>query len=305
MNRIKKNILGFCILTALLSIISCEFHTSPTVVDERRDTTLLDLFYGMEKHYSSTGHRGCVLDSIPGVLNLDIESNWITYGIDGENPYQYNCSFCVYVDSIFPTQAVADKVSHILESLIDIYFVGYFLEEGEIPIISDPVSTGHDILCNASKRFSSLDSSRRISADQDTLPSIFAFRTSFVAFKVFGNDSISTYLFESSVDYHASSGCPSSAIYYTLNNKTGNILKYRDIVGEDKDSLVYSLQYEEYCKEFKKKEGPDYTPTHDVKSFEEVTKDNCAIVKEGVLFYYPPYEIGSGAEGQYNLIIKI
>lgn len=34
-------------------------------------------------------------------------------------------------------------------------------------------------------------------------------------------------------------------------------------------------------------------------------KNNCAKVKEGMLFYYHPYEIGCGADGQYNLIINL
>ena len=97
----------------------------------------------------------------------------------------------------------------------------------------------------------------------------------------------------------------SGAIYYTLNNQTGDILTYRDIVGDGKDSLVSSLLYEEYCKEYKKKLGLDYNPPLEVNAFEYGTKGNCAIVKEGVLFYYQPYEIGTGAEEQYNLIIKL
>lgn len=304
MNRLR-NFFVLSIFILLFPLISCGSHPAfaSTTTEERGDTTLLDLFYGMEKHYNEDDQCGCILDSIPGVLKLEIESNWITYGVEENFPYQYKSSFCVYVDSIFPSQSIANQVSLLLDSLIRIKFVEYFIEERTISV--DPVSDGHDILNNARKEFYALDSVMRIPIDQDTLPSILAFRTSFVAFKVFGNDSVSTYIFESSVDYNGSCGCPSGAIYYTMNNQTGDILTYLDIVGEGKDSLVYSLQYEEYCKEYKKKVGSEYDPPLEVKAFEYVMKDNCALVKDGILFYYQPYEIGSGAEGQYNLIIKI
>ena len=31
--------------------------------------------------------------------------------------------------------------------------------------------------------------------------------------------------------------------------------------------------------------------------------DGCAIVNEGVMVYYRPYAVGSGAEAEYNLIL--
>ena len=33
--------------------------------------------------------------------------------------------------------------------------------------------------------------------------------------------------------------------------------------------------------------------------------DGCAIVNEGVMFYYRPYSVGSGAEGEYNLVLDL
>lgn len=70
MNRIKKTIFGVSIFIMLFSILSCKVHPAQITTDERRDTTLLDLFYGMEKHYEE--QDGCVLVSIPGVLHLDL-----------------------------------------------------------------------------------------------------------------------------------------------------------------------------------------------------------------------------------------
>ena len=33
--------------------------------------------------------------------------------------------------------------------------------------------------------------------------------------------------------------------------------------------------------------------------------DGCAIINEGLMFYYLPYHIGCGAEGEYNLVLPI
>ena len=85
MNRIKKTIFGVSIFILLFSILSCKVHPAQITTDERRDTTLLDLFYGMEKHYEE--QDGCVLDSIPGVLHLEMESKWLTS--DADELYQY------------------------------------------------------------------------------------------------------------------------------------------------------------------------------------------------------------------------
>lgn len=304
MISIKKSIAVLSCLIMMQPVMSCNSYPS---TDEcfRRDTTLLELFYGMERHYDDTGQSGCVLDSLPGVLKQDVASKWVTFGVEEDIPYQYDCSFCVYVDSIFPSQFVADKVSHLLDSLYVRDFIGYFTGGEERRTAAIPVTDGHDILYNAKIEFNSMDSCMCITAEQDTLPSIFPFRTSFVACRIYGNEEITTYLLESSVDYNGSCGCPSAASYFTLDNRTGDILKYRDMIGEGKDSQVYQLLFDEYCKEFRKREGEGTEPVLDVEAIKNSTKENCAIVKEGILFYYQPYEIGCGAEGQYNLIIRI
>lgn len=103
-------------------------------------------------------------------------------------------------------------------------------------------------------------------------------------------------MIQGSFDWNGSNGCCTSSEYYTYDNK-GRRLKYYDIFRPNTKSEVLKLLKKQY--KLQSRDGfADYKwTTNDI-------GNNLALVKEGVLFYYVPYSIGCGAEGQYNLILK-
>lgn len=287
----------FCLVCASLLLFACTQSTNNIVPNKtescrsRNDTTLLDLFYGMDPD------TGCVLDSMPGILKFEKKSLWRK----SYDPYKYDASLCIYMDSVFPSNLIREQVMCHLDSLLQELFVGYCI--GGIP------TSLHDSInnCESSEDFSNYCSSifdyvdNLCSAeDSDTLYLILPFRVALVACRVYNDEDVATYIFEASVDYNGSCGCPSGATYCTFDKKTGRMLGYDDFfVPESVDSINKLLDLE-HCREYKKRYDSDYYEGHSIFT----GKQECvALVKEGFLFYYEPYSIGCGAEGQYNLIL--
>ena len=103
-----------------------------------------------------------------------------------------------------------------------------------------------------------------------------------------------------SVDYHSSCGCPSSADYYTINKQSGEIFNLSKFLAQFKRSDITALIRREYENEAKAK---GFTPSNFTGS-ELLDKANgIAKINEGMILYFHPYNIGCGAEGQYNLVL--
>lgn len=132
---------------------------------------------------------------------------------------------------------------------------------------------------------------------------MYAGRVCIVTHKVFENDSLVTYIVESSVDYNGSSGCPSSASYYTYRKSDGYLFTTADLTAGYTENQLEDVLDQVYD-DLMKSRGREYT--HEVLSNNVLSTrmDGCAIIEEGLLVYYHPYNIGGSAEGQYNLIIK-
>ncbi len=72
------------------------------------------------------------------------------------------------------------------------------------------------------------------------------------------------------------------------------------VTAETKDKIASSL-YLEYCKEAATK---GFTPGDITGEYLIEKANGIALVNERILFFFHPYNIGCGAEGQYNLIIN-
>lgn len=285
----------FCLVCASLLLFSCTQCTNNQDSNKtescrsRNDTTLLDLFYGMDPD------TGCVLDSIPGILKLEKRSLW-------GNEYdsvKFEASLGIYLDDCFPNETIQEQVAYHLDSMLQSFCVG-----GVPASLHDSLNeceSSDDILSYCSSAFDYADSYCRIE-DTVSFVTIYPFRVALVACRVYNDEDVATYIFEASVDYNGSCGCPSGATYCTFDKKTGRKLGYDDFFVPESVDSINKLLKQEHSREYKKRNDSDYYYFEDYSIFSG--KQECvALVKEGFLFYYEPYSIGCGAEGQYNLIL--
>ena len=254
-----------------------------------RNITLLDLFYGMTGGVEGDcSYRGtcCILDSIPGVIRYEDFGEWR----EPDEQRWYESSLILYVDETFPSVAIARKLAIHADSVLNDYFYC-----GSTPL-PDNMRTGKDFVGFFRSRFVEADSVMGLkNEDKDSLEVFYPYRLAVVICRIYKT----TYILETSVDGNGSCGCPSDAIYITYDSN-GIPLKFEDIFIKGSENRVNGLLNERFDKEYEKKNGQKPEP-HDPYN---LVGDNCAIVKEGVLFYYPPYQLGCGAEGQYNLILE-
>lgn len=254
-----------------------------------RDITLLDLFYGMTGGVEGDcSYRGtcCILDSIPGVIRYEDFGEWK----EPDEQRRYESSLILYVDESFPSEAIARKLTIYADSIFNEYYY-----QGSTPL-PDNMRTGKDFVRFFRSRFLEADSVMGLkNEDKDSLEVFYPYRLAVVICRIYKT----TYILETSVDGNGSCGCPSDAIYITYDSN-GIPLKFEDIFIKGSENRVNGLLNERFDKEYEKKNGQKPEP-HDPY---DLVGDNCALVKEGVLFYYPPYHLGCGAEGQYNLILE-
>lgn len=265
-----------------------------------RDITLLDLFYGMTGRIEDRSYRGtcCILDSIPGVIRYEDFGTW-RFQYD---PYQYETSLCVYVDEQFPSEAIARSLAVHADTTINYYFITWVRDDNFVAPHPDyeKMKEGRAFVEFFKECFAKSDSVMRVKTEEErsyewSLP----FRVALTLCRIYSRETYVTYILETSVDYNGSCGCPSGAMYVTYD-MNGGVLGYGDIFKDGSESKVNVLLNDRYDEEYEKKNGerPESHEPYDL------LEDKCALVKEGVLFYYQPYHLGSGAEGQYNLILQ-
>lgn len=285
----------FCLVCASLLLFACTQSTNNIVPNKtescrsRNDTTLLDLFYGMDPD------TGCVLDSMPDIRKLEKRSLW-------GNEYdsvKYEASLVIYLDTCFPTKSIREQVAYHLDSMLQRFCVGSV--PASLHDSLNECKSSDDILNYCSLAFNYADSYCRVE-NTVSFRTIYPFRVALVACRVYCDEDVATYIFEASVDYNGSCGCPSGATYCTFDKKTGRMLGYDDFFVPESVDSINKLLKQEHSREYKKRNDSDYYYFEDYSIFSG--KQECvALVKEGFLFYYEPYSIGCGAEGQYNLIL--
>lgn len=296
---------SFLFLSALLPYLFLLGSTSCSpkqgVEEVGRDITLQDLFYGMtgddpeDRSYQGTC---CILDSLPGVIRYEDFGTW-RFQYD---PYQYEASLCVYVDEEFPSEAIASSLAVHADTTINYYFIPWIREDNFVAPHPDygKMRESRDFVEFFKDCFAKSDSVMGVKTEEErsyewSLP----FRVALVLCRIYSLDGFATYILETSVDANGSCGCPSDAVYATYD-MDGKIIGYGDIFKDGSESRVNVLLNDRFDEEYEKKNGVKPEPHEPYDLF----NDKCALVKEGVIFYYPPYTLGSGAEGQYNLILE-
>lgn len=274
----------------------------------------LELFLGMGRVEAGKDKDGYTkynyecqvpeLEGDEGVLSQELEATW--YRQDEDYPARYRCMLGLYVDKDFPS----DKVFRQVELGIDTLLTQSFYYNDELEGLKKNLvqrkgyapKNAQDIMNRAKKVFDQFTKKNNEFKPDSVSFDLLDARVCIVAHKIYDRGDWVSYIIEFSFDYNGSNGCPSWADYITVNKKTGHRLNSRDIVEKYGYASVSKSLRDAYVKA--KQERNFDLEVYNYSGQELIDQaDGCAIVNEGVMFYYRPYSVGCGAEGEYNLIL--
>ena len=244
------------------------------------------------------------LEGIDGILSQELEATWYREG-DGK-PDRYRCMLGLYVDEDFPS----DQVFHLVELGIDTLLTQSFDYNDELEAMKKFFSlrkgynpkSSQDIMNRAKQIFNQFTKKNHELKSDVTRNELPEARVCIVAHKIYDKGDWASYIIEFSFDYNGSCGCPSWADYITVNKKNGHRLTSADLVEKYGLAQVSDSLRKAYVKA--KGERNVELDVYNLTGQELIdVADGCAIVNEGVMFYYRPYGVGCGAEGMYNLIL--
>ena len=244
------------------------------------------------------------LEGIDGILSQELEATWYREG-DGK-PDRYRCMLGLYVDEDFPSDQVFRQVELGIDTLLTQSFD--YNDELEAMKKSLALRKGYnpkspqDIMNRAKQIFNQFTKKNHEQKSDVTGNELHEARVCIVAHKIYDKGDWASYIIEFSFDYNGSCGCPSWADYITVNKKTGHRLTFGDLVEKYGLARVSDSLREAYVKA--KGERNVELDVYNLTGHELIDgADGCAIVSDGVMFYYRPYSVGCGAEGMYNLIL--
>lgn len=246
------------------------------------------------------------LEGIEGIASQELEATW--YRIDEDYPGHYRCTFGLYVDKDFPS----DKVFRQVELGIDTLLTQSFDYNDELENLKQSLAlrkgysprNTRDIMTRTKQVFDQYTKKNNSLKPDSTDYEFPESRVCIVAHKICDQDDWASYIIEFSFDYNGSNGCPSWADYITVNKKTGHLLTSNDIVEKYGEEQVSKKLRQAYVKA-KGERNADFE-VYNLSGIELIdAADGCAIVDEGVMFYYRPYSVGCGAEGMYNLVLDL
>lgn len=244
------------------------------------------------------------LEGIDGILSQELEATWYREG-DGK-PDRYRCMLGLYVDEDFPS----DQVFRQVELGIDTLLTQSFDYNDELEAMKKSLAlrkgynpkSSQDIMNRAKQIFNQFTKKNHELKSDVTGNEIPEARVCIVAHKIYDKGDWASYIIEFSFDYNGSCGCPSWADYITVNKKTAHRLTFGDLVEKYGLARVSDSLREAYVKA--KGERNVELDVYNLTGQELIDgADGCAIVSDGVMFYYRPYSVGCGAEGMYNLIL--
>ena len=266
--------------------------------------TPMDLFLGMDadSDYSYTGSDS-LLYLFPGLIMQEKDATW--YVSEDDFDMKFRCSLGLYIDKDYPSEAVFRKLEAAIDSALVFGLEPYGgmddqpafrLREANTP------KTALQILEFGSQVFDMYTNQMKASKPESAYEQVPEARWCLVVHKVYDEGDQATYLFESSYDINGSNGCPSQAHYLTFDKNTARVLLPEDVIAIYGEEDLKSQLWDAYQEARAEREfGDDDTAVSPDELISEVS--GCAIINEGIMFYYLPYIIGCGAEGEYNLVI--
>jgi len=287
-------------------VLSDMTNTQWAMDEEIVNKNLLNIYYGMERDTVAEMmpylQRDTLLETIDGIKKHEYDATWtLWYNGDIESSNACTATIGLYVDSVYPCDGVKSHIKEYIDTTI-ISDLRYYLKDSndvnfnEIQmVLSAQPKPSQDVTSFVHETFDGLTA---ILQDRPFSYKIHEFRLCFVAHKIYDKNGLVTYVLQRSFDFNGSCGCCSESLYLTMDKGTGRILGYDDIMGADYDVKKLEKKLEKAYKDV------SVWCEHDIDIIMDETEDNCAIIDEGILFYYLPYRIGSGAEGEYFLVIE-
>lgn len=262
-------------------------------------STLLALFYGMEKN-SNGEYVDSVLDNNPKIIHKEFSSIWYI----PSDSVRFEMSLGIFMDKEYPSEKVRETVFKKINSIIPNGF-SYDIDNRQEALLKNGVKTTQstqNFLDCWNDLFNKVSELNGYNDKYSNYPMIVGSRGCVVCHKIYEDNKCATYIIESSVDYHSSCGCPSAADYYTINKTSGVIFTLDEYILQSKISEKIDMIRNQYIQIA---EAKGFTPAN-YSGHDLINKANgFALVNEGLLIYFHPYNIGCGAEGQYNLIIPL
>lgn len=311
----KKINFNFTLIAALatlvlMGLVTTAFKPAVTIVDEQEPAaeTPLDLFLGMDydEDYSYVGSDS-LLYRFPGLIMQEVDATWYNC-IDDDFFCKFRCSLGLYIDKEYPSQAVFSRVEAAIDTLLVVSlggFDGLDSKQAYRLLETNRPQNAQQMLDFGRRVFDLYTSQMKATKPESTYETLPEGRLCLVGHKVYDKGDQATYLIEMSFDYNGSNGCPSMAHYLTIDKNTGKILQPEDVISKYGADKLKRLLYASYKKERVEK-GFDGDDAGEASPDVLLTSpDGCAIINEGVMFYYLPYNIGCGAEAEYHLILDL
>lgn len=260
-------------------------------------TWLMDSYYCMARN-SAGAFIDSVLDTIPGLVHRECEHYWSWY----PDKIRFKISMGIYLDEQFPNELVRETILTKVDSIIpstfeyDLYDTqGKALKNREISKQST-----HDFLDSWGRVFDELTRLNGYGPQDEYFNEIFDSRGCTVCHKIYEDAEWATYALTFNCTFHGSCGAHCYVDYFTIDKRTGKVLAVNEVIAQYGRSKIGAMLVSAYTTEalIKSNYAGKYTGDDLISK-----ADGVAIINEGILFYFQPYNIGNGAEGQYNLII--
>lgn len=284
-----KKLFSTLLILGLTSAISSAQYINPVKMK-----TMSDVYYTSSTDSKGVRHN-TLLDKAPGISHCEYKEK----GYYNSDEIKFDLIADLYIDTDYPTKEIQ---SYLFKKVDKELFDGFYdVEDGDSaywaqtkaymkPNAKEFIAAWKPIMRHLSHK-ERVDKKIKYT---NIAPTYF-----FVAcHKVHEDDVFVTYLVENGNNPHGGCGCRNRADYLTFNKSTGKVLTKDDLLRKANKKEVSDALYLAYKKEFKYKTDDYPNGTIDMNE-----ANGVAILDEGILFYYYPYTIGIGAEGQYNLVI--
>lgn len=264
--------------------------------------TLLDLFCGMEGEYYQGKYHDNELDTIKDLMCREYLSVWKNV----EDTTCFNMSIGLYIDKKFPSLLAKRIMLEKIDSVLPKGMYGDLPEYESISLKSQNFHIPDSVFLFLDLwefNFNRLTKEYNAKAPSITFNQVRDSRGCVVCRKLYEDSRWITYILESSISYHGSCGCPSSADYVTIDKVNGHILSKSDLYSDSCINKIYDQIRVKYVMAAKTKRVSPI-PILDGETLMEKA-NGVALINEGLLIYFHPYNIGCGGEEQYNLILPI
>lgn len=241
-------------------------------------------------------------------IHMEFNAPW-KFKVDDESiPYVFNMNIEVSCDIDFPTDNVRRKMMEGLDFYLSVGSEYYSVDEQLLtlkekmfpPQYPDSVSSflalWNEYLDRCTDCLSSCFPSSNFQQDYDTDGCV-------MCYKVYEDPMLVTYALVHNWRFNGSIVNPYHTDYCTMSKETGNIFVIDSV--PEKLSVLINNSLKAALWSAKKENGyEDYWNPDEYTNLLELA-DGVAITNDGMLFYFGPYHVGCGVEGQYDLVIPV